>query len=67
MLEVWRQMGSLAQQTLDSEIYPITENEIEKQIQEMLDSEIIQQSSHPFASPVLLVKKKDGEWKLNLC
>ncbi|GMJ00990.1 hypothetical protein HRI_003768200 [Hibiscus trionum] len=34
--------------------------EVERQISEMLASSIIQTSKSPFASPCLLVKKKDG-------
>ncbi|CAA7028426.1 unnamed protein product [Microthlaspi erraticum] len=39
-------------------------NEIDKIVQEMLDGGTIQQSSSSFASPVVLVKKKDGSWRL---
>jgi hypothetical protein len=42
---------------------PLHKTEIEQQIQSMLKSGVIVQSMSPFASPVLLVQKKDGTWR----
>ena len=42
---------------------PSQKDEIERQIMEMLHKGIIKPSQSPFASPVILVKKKDGTWQ----
>ena len=42
---------------------PAHKDEIEKQVRAMLEACIIVPSMSPYASPVLLVQKKDSSWK----
>ena len=43
---------------------PNTKDEIVKQIAELLSSGVIQRSSSSFSFPVILVRKKGGEWRM---
>lgn len=45
--------------------YPaIQKTEIERFIREMIEAGIVRDSNSPVASPIVMVKKKDGSWRL---
>lgn len=47
--------------------YPFhRKNEKERQVKEMMESGIIRCTSSSFASPVVLVRKSDGSWRLRI-
>ena len=43
---------------------PELKSEIERQVAELLASGVIQKSTSCFSSPAILVKKKDGSWRM---
>jgi hypothetical protein len=43
---------------------PAQKDEIERQVADLLKSGMIQPSSSPFASPIILARKKTGDWRL---
>lgn len=43
---------------------PDHKDEIDARVEELLRQGVIQKSSSPFYSPVILVKKKDGTWRM---
>lgn len=45
--------------------YPVLQkNVIKEMVQELMEQGIIRPSNSPFAAPIVLVKKKDGGWRM---
>nr|GEV60360.1 retrovirus-related Pol polyprotein from transposon 297 family [Tanacetum cinerariifolium] len=43
---------------------PSQKDAIESMVQELLDSKVIRPSNSPFSSPIVMVKKKHGTWRM---
>lgn len=43
---------------------PTQKDAIEKMVKELLASGVIRPSRSPFSSPIVMVKKKDGSWRM---
>ncbi|GKC03057.1 hypothetical protein Tco_0994667, partial [Tanacetum coccineum] len=43
---------------------PMQKDAIEVMVKELLDSGVIKPNNSPFASPILMVKKKDNSWRM---
>jgi len=45
--------------------YPVLQKDmIEQTVEEMLEAGVVRPSQSPYSSPIVLVKKKDGTWRL---
>jgi hypothetical protein len=56
-------LGSVPVNSRPYKYSPHHKDEIEKQVKQLLTAGLITPSCSPFASPVLLVLKKDGSWR----
>ena len=53
----------LSKEPIKSKPYPLPHalrGEVTKEVQEMIDLGVVEPSSSPYASPIVMVKKKDG-------
>lgn len=62
--QILLKVGSIPKHQYPYRTYYSHKDEIEKIVQDMLKYGIIQHSKSPFASPMILVKKKDNTWRM---
>ncbi|GKE00806.1 hypothetical protein Tco_1388789 [Tanacetum coccineum] len=60
--EVPAKLSELLSQYQDAP--PTQKDAIEVMVKELLDTGVIRDSQSPFSSPVVMVKKKDGSWRM---